>query len=46
MKKLLMILSACLLLTPVAFAQDFITLLQSGTPEQVQAAISRRGKDQ
>ena len=44
MKKLLIILSACLFLAPVAFAQDFITLLRTGTPEQLQAAIAGGAK--
>jgi len=41
MKKLLMALLACLFLSPVVFAQDFFKLVQSGTPEQVQAAIDK-----
>jgi len=39
MKKLLMILLACLFLTTGVFAQDFFKLVKSGTPEEVQAAI-------
>ena len=40
MKKLLVILSVCLLLAPRVFSQDFFKLVQSGTAEQVQAAIA------
>ena len=43
MKKLFVILSVCLFLSPVVFAQDFFKLVQSGTPEQVQAAIAGGG---
>jgi len=44
MKKLLVILATCLFLAPVAFAQEFVTLLQTGTPAQVQAAIAGGAK--
>ena len=41
MKKLFVILLVCLFLSPVIFAQDLIKLANSGTPEQVQAAIAQ-----
>ncbi len=44
MKKLLMIPLACLFLSPSVLAQDLLQLAQTGTPEQVQAAIAEGAK--